>query len=455
MYPRTIVHHFALARWGPWVTLAACYPSWTRGNIARLISGFGFNCRARMPDPLLSKPISHDDDNHHDNDTTKRCDNQMKWAAMAGSGIQVLCGAPHDLRIRVRRRAASFESGRIKASWMSWSCYRLEQAKCFVFQVTTSVGTGSPGDKWRGLSLLCCAISAAALPSIRFAKPRTSFHQLWQLQKTGINIFISGFNVNTRINYSLRTTAPFITEPATAKLDQGVDDFKFLADTLHFPADFLKSPEVIHYWKVIQHMQLGIQDGRTGFYHRRLCTLDCSRLIQCTCCHHWTSFTQKVVNLRRGKLENCKQPQLSLPNRWGRGPRTGRRRQSPGVSSTASQAGETDQTTRTDSTEHPEPESCQLASPARNLRRRKAHLYSVLKQHMSFLQAKRPKQPNMHRTIFQKQQRSVIRLGLNGSVDSDPDFNFLLHCRKNEMMSKSSGAVHFVSRLWWIWSSKF
>ncbi len=80
----------------------------------------------------------------------------------------------------------------------------------------------------------------------------------------------------------------------------------------------------------------------------------------------------------------------------------------PRVSSTTSQAGETDQTTRIDSTEHPE--SCQLACLARNLRRRKAHhdLYSTLKQHMSQLQAKRPKEPNQHRTIFQTQQRSVM-----------------------------------------------
>ncbi len=76
------------------------------------------------------------------------------------------------------------------------------------------------------------------------------------------------------------------------------------------------------------------------------------------------------------------------------------------MSSTASQAGETDQTTRIDSTEHPE--SCQLACLARNLRRRKAHLYSALKQHMSQLQAKRPKETNQHRTIFQTQQRSVM-----------------------------------------------
>jgi hypothetical protein len=46
------------------------------------------------------------------------------------------------------------------------------------------------------------------------------------------------FNVNTRINYSLRTTAPFITEQATSQLDQSVDNF--LADTLHFPANSRK-----------------------------------------------------------------------------------------------------------------------------------------------------------------------------------------------------------------------
>jgi hypothetical protein len=74
------------------------------------------------------------------------------------------------------------------------------------------------------------------------------------------------FNVNTQINYSLRTTAPFITEPATAKSDQSVD--KFLADqeTLHFPADFLTCPEAIHYQKAIHQLQLGIQDGRSGYY---------------------------------------------------------------------------------------------------------------------------------------------------------------------------------------------
>jgi hypothetical protein len=57
--------------------------------------------------------------------------------------------------------------------------------------------------------------------------------------------------------------------------------------------------------------------------------------------------------------------------------------QSPRVSSTASQAGEMDQNTRIDSTEHPE--SCQLASPARNLKQRKTHPYSALKQPMSQL----------------------------------------------------------------------
>jgi hypothetical protein len=48
---------------------------------------------------------------------------------------------------------------------------------------------------------------------------------------------------------------------------------------------------------------------------------------------------------------------------------------------------------------------------------------------------------------------AVLRLSLNGSVDSDAVFNFLLHCRKIETTSKSSGAVeavaavHFVSWL--------
>jgi hypothetical protein len=39
---------------------------------------------------------------------------------------------------------------------------------------------------------------------------------------------------------------------------------------------------------------------------------------------------------------------------------------------------------------------------------------------------------------------AVLRLGLNGSVDSDAAFNFLLHCRKIETVSKSSGGIHFV-----------
>ena len=34
---------------------------------------------------------------------------------------------------------------------------------------------------------------------------------------------------------------------------------------------------------------------------------------------------------------------------------------------------------------------------------------------------------------------AVLRLGLNGSVDSDAVLNFLLHCRKIETISKSSG----------------
>ena len=44
------------------------------------------------------------------------------------------------------------------------------------------------------------------------------------------------FNVNTRINYFLRNTSPFISEPLTVQLDSSVDNL--LADTLNFPATF-------------------------------------------------------------------------------------------------------------------------------------------------------------------------------------------------------------------------
>jgi len=72
------------------------------------------------------------------------------------------------------------------------------------------------------------------------------------------------FNVNTRINYSLRTTAPFITEQATLQLDQSVDNF--LADTLHFPANFRSSQEALHYERAIQQLRLGIRDGGSGCF---------------------------------------------------------------------------------------------------------------------------------------------------------------------------------------------
>ena len=48
---------------------------------------------------------------------------------------------------------------------------------------------------------------------------------------------------------------------------------------------------------------------------------------------------------------------------------------------------------------------------------------------------------------------AVLRLGLNGSVDSDAVSKLLFLCRKIETMSKSSGAVHFVSQLLWIRSN--
>jgi hypothetical protein len=70
------------------------------------------------------------------------------------------------------------------------------------------------------------------------------------------------FNVNTSINYSLRTAAPFVTAPATANLDHSVDNF--MADTFHFPADFLTSPETPQYQQAINQLQLGIRDGGSG-----------------------------------------------------------------------------------------------------------------------------------------------------------------------------------------------
>jgi hypothetical protein len=72
------------------------------------------------------------------------------------------------------------------------------------------------------------------------------------------------FNVNTRINYSLRTAAPFITGPATARLDCSVDNF--MADTFHFPADFLTCPETSHYQQAINQLRLGIRDGGSGCF---------------------------------------------------------------------------------------------------------------------------------------------------------------------------------------------
>jgi hypothetical protein len=75
---------------------------------------------------------------------------------------------------------------------------------------------------------------------------------------------ILAFNVNTRKSYSLRTTAPFITEPATLQLDQSVDNF--LADTLHFPASFQTSQEALHYERAIQQLRLGIRDRGSGCF---------------------------------------------------------------------------------------------------------------------------------------------------------------------------------------------
>ena len=73
------------------------------------------------------------------------------------------------------------------------------------------------------------------------------------------------FNVNTRINYFLRTTAPFLSEPLTTQLDHSVD--QFLAHTLHFPADFQTCQESLHYQKALKQMRLGIRDGGSGCFN--------------------------------------------------------------------------------------------------------------------------------------------------------------------------------------------
>jgi hypothetical protein len=72
------------------------------------------------------------------------------------------------------------------------------------------------------------------------------------------------FNVNTRINYFLRTTAPFLSEPLTAQLDHSVD--MFLAHNLQFPVDFQTCPESLHYQRALQQMRLGVRDGGSGCF---------------------------------------------------------------------------------------------------------------------------------------------------------------------------------------------
>ena len=67
------------------------------------------------------------------------------------------------------------------------------------------------------------------------------------------------------------------------------------------------------------------------------------------------------------------------------------------MSSTASQAGETDQTTRIDSAEHPE--SCQIASPTRNLRRRKSPSVPNVETAYELAPSKASQKTNQHRTI--------------------------------------------------------
>ena len=80
-----------------------------------------------------------------------------------------------------------------------------------------------------GLKILGSPLGTAAFCQEQFNKTVHKIEQDHTLLKDfpylHQRVKLLTFNVNTRINYSLRTTAPFITEPATSKLDQSVDNF--------------------------------------------------------------------------------------------------------------------------------------------------------------------------------------------------------------------------------------
>ena len=75
------------------------------------------------------------------------------------------------------------------------------------------------------------------------------------------------FDINTRLNYFLRTTPPPISSSDTNKLDESVD--KFWAYTLRFPSDYENHQEATSYLKALQQIRLGIRDGGCGCYYNK------------------------------------------------------------------------------------------------------------------------------------------------------------------------------------------
>jgi hypothetical protein len=98
---------------------------------------------------------------------------------------------------------------------------------------------------------------------------------------SGQRVKLLTFNVNTRINYSLRTTAPFITEQATLQLDQSVDNF--LADT-SFSSQFPIKSGGSSLRTSHSTTAAGNSRRRQRVFSQR--TIGCCCLIQRTCSHH-------------------------------------------------------------------------------------------------------------------------------------------------------------------------
>jgi hypothetical protein len=75
------------------------------------------------------------------------------------------------------------------------------------------------------------------------------------------------FNINTRLNYFLRTTPPEISSTTSERLDTSVDEF--WAHTLHFPTDYKTNQYASSYTNALQQIRLGIRDGGCGCYHNK------------------------------------------------------------------------------------------------------------------------------------------------------------------------------------------